>query len=274
VIASGGTAGSSVGTCPSPAFDDPHAADRAACRFAAGATPADTLGISDEQLRSLPLKHIIVMMKENRSYDHYFAQLHSAGQPDSEALPASFSNPDLGNTAVTPFHQTTTCVHNDPGHQWAEMHNQINDGRMDGYVKSAANTTSTDGHFVMGWYDASDLPFYYFLANTYAIADRYFPSVRSGTWPNRDYLLLGTSDGPRSPHATPTVTPCSICSTLRVRHRRCRRTRHQQALAAVTELYSRLPCQLRSRVLSAQRLDELLELGDPERDVHTLAIHE
>jgi phospholipase C len=75
------------------------------------------------------------------------------------------------------------------------MHNQVNGGRMDGFVKSAANTTSTDGHFAMSYYQPADMPFYYFLANTFALADRYFASVRSGTAPNRDYLLLGTSDG-------------------------------------------------------------------------------
>jgi phospholipase C len=58
-------------------------------------------------------------------------------------------------------------------------------------------TAGGDGHFVMDYYDGTDLPFYYFLANTFAIADHHFPSVRSGTWPNRDYLMLGTSDGVR-----------------------------------------------------------------------------
>jgi phospholipase C len=61
-------------------------------------------------------------------------------------------------------------------------------------VRSAANTTGSDGHFAVGYYEAADLPFYYFLASTFALADHYFPSVRSGTFPNRDYMLLGTSD--------------------------------------------------------------------------------
>src|SRR6185312_8673012 len=52
-----------------------------------------------------------------------------------------------------------------------------------------------DGHFVMGHYQEAALPFYYWLADTYAINDRHFASARSGTWPNRDFLLLGTADG-------------------------------------------------------------------------------
>jgi phospholipase C len=53
-----------------------------------------------------------------------------------------------------------------------------------------------------GIYDEHDLPFYYFLADTFAIADHHFPSVRSGTFPDRDYLLLGTSDKVKSTQYT------------------------------------------------------------------------
>ena len=69
---------------------------------------------------------------------------------------------------------TTTCLHSDPDHQWNAMHTQVNGGAMDGFVRSAAQSTLTDGHFALGYYDDSDLPFYYFLANTFALADRHF----------------------------------------------------------------------------------------------------
>jgi phospholipase C len=62
-------------------------------------------------------------------------------------------------------------------------------------VVSGADTTGGDGHFVMGNYQAADLPFYYWLASTFAINDRHFAAVRSGTFPNRNFLLLGTADG-------------------------------------------------------------------------------
>ena len=182
-------------TCPSAVAADTTAAQRKACTFKPGALVADTLGLTAAARQKIPLKHIIVMMKENRSYDHYLSQLPTHGQPDAEALPANFTNPDKQGATVAPFHQTTTCVHDDPSHQWAAMHNQVNGGKMDGFVTSAADTTGTDGHYVMGWYGDTDLPFYYFLANTFALSDRYFASARTGTWPNRDYLLLATSDG-------------------------------------------------------------------------------
>jgi phospholipase C len=202
-------------SCPSAVVPDTRAARREACAFSAGALPNDTLEITPEQRLALPLRHLIVMMKENRSFDHYFGRLYLQGQPDSEPLPTNFSNLDRGNQPVTPFHLSTTCLHNDPGHQWKEMHDQVNGGAMDGFVRSAAVTTNTDGHFAIGYYDSSDLPFYYFLANTFALADRHFAAVQSGTWPNRDYLLLATSGGVRESYAGyPSTTLPTIFNQL------------------------------------------------------------
>ncbi len=143
----------------------------------------------------MPVDHVIVMMKENHSYDQFFGQLYLHGQPDSERMPPGFSNPDGLGQQVPAFHATSTCPEHDPDHQWVSMHAMVDGGKMDGFITSAIRSVHGDGHFVMAYFDDRDLPFYYFLANTYAIADRHFPSVRSGTWPNRDYMLLGTSDG-------------------------------------------------------------------------------
>jgi phospholipase C len=182
--------------------DSAFAPQRAACSFAAAATPADTLGVTEALRGRLPIKHVIVLMKENRSYDHIFGQLAAHGQPDSEPVPSTFSNLDANDMTVAPFHEPTTCVHYDPHHQWADMHAQVDGGKMDGFVTNAQahndpdpGQPPSDGHFVMGYYDNSDLPFYYWLASTFALADHHFASVRSGTWANRDFLVAGTSDG-------------------------------------------------------------------------------
>src|SRR5262245_13473047 len=189
----GGDGGVTAPQCPSPVAADPLVGARLSCTFAAGALPRDTVGLSDAARAQLPIKHIVVMMKENRSFDQIFGGLKTL-QHDAEVFPATFSNKDKGGNVVTPVHLDTTCLNYDPDHQWQHMHDQVNNGMMDGFVTSAANTTGSDGHFALGYYDQFDLPFYYFLANTFAIADHYFPSVRSGTFPNRDYMLLGTSD--------------------------------------------------------------------------------
>src|SRR5882672_2293716 len=176
--------------CSTPVPQDPRAADRAACAFRAGSRAADTVALPSG---SLPIQHVIVVMKENRSFDHIFGAL-SAVQSDAMTFPPGFNNPDPHGAPVAPFHLHTTCEPYDLGHQWEAMHRQIDGGKMDGYAKVAAAYTGTDGWFALGYYNQTDLPFYYWLASTFAINDQYFPSVRSGTYPNRDYLLLGTSD--------------------------------------------------------------------------------
>jgi phospholipase C len=162
----------------------------------------DTLGLDAAAQAALPIKHIIVMMKENRAFDHLLGQLNSQGQPGTEAIPSTFTNLDLKGNVVAEAHQTTSCIPYDPDHQWTAMHNQVDTGKMDGFVTSAANTTGSDGHFAMSYYDNTDFPFYYFLATTYALNDRHFASARSGTFPDRNFLLLGTTAGIMSTGAT------------------------------------------------------------------------
>jgi len=183
------------GTLAASERPDPMAARRAACAFKAGARVTETLPLSERERGAIPIRHVVVVMKENRSFDHLLGNLHASGQPEVEAIPSTFANLDEEGASVHPFALDTTCVNQDPGHQWAEMHRQVDDGAMDGFVFNGADSTGGDGHFVMGTYAATDLPFYYWLANTFALEDRHFPSVRSGTWPNRSFLLLGTADG-------------------------------------------------------------------------------
>lgn len=174
-------------------------AQRSSCTFGPGSKVGDTIGFTPEMRKKLPIRHIIIMMKENRSFDHIFGEISKAGQPEAEPVLDGFSNPDPAGVPVPRYHETHTCLDADPDHQWEAMHNQVNGGAMDGFVKSAAATTTgndgQDGRFVMGYFDQNDLPFYYFLGTTFALADRYFASALTGTWPNRDYLLAGTSDG-------------------------------------------------------------------------------
>lgn len=192
--------------CPSAASADPREADRLACKFSSGSLATTTVNTTEAARQKIPIEHVVVVMKENRSYDHIFGAL-SKSHPDAEAVPPTFSNKDAAGNDVKPFHSATTCIPTDPGHQWVDMHNQVNGGAMDGFVTNAASTAfpgPSDGHFVMGYYDETDLPFYYFLAKTYALADRHFPSVLAGTFPNRDYLYLGTSDGVKYTFGIPT----------------------------------------------------------------------
>jgi phospholipase C len=194
----GGAESGPPGACPSPVPADPLAAQRQACTFTAGAMVKDTLGIDEATRAAIPIKNIIVLMKENRSFDHLLGAIHDEGRPVVAPIPTTFTNLDLDGGVVSPFHEATTCIAEDPDHQWAAMHAQVDNGKMDGFVISAAVSTGTDGHFVFGHYDQTDLPFYYWLAATYPLNDEHFASVRSGTFPNRNFLVLGTNDGVQS----------------------------------------------------------------------------
>lgn len=189
-----GGAGGMSPSCPTPPIADTKEAERAACTFAKGAKVADSIGITQAERAAIPIQHIVVVTQENRSYDHYFGKLAEQGQPDSEAVPPTYANPDKNGVSVKPAHMASPCVPADPPHQGTAMHAGWNNGKMDGFVKSAA-VSGSNGHYVMNYYDQSDFPFYYFLANTFAISDRYFGATLGGTWANRDYLYAGTSDG-------------------------------------------------------------------------------
>ena len=75
------------------------------------------------------------------------------------------------------------------------MHQEIDGGKMDGFTAANENSTDPSGKRAMAQYGPNDLPYYYALAKTFGIGDRYFASVPGPTYPNRYYLIAGTSFG-------------------------------------------------------------------------------
>ena len=195
-----------IATLPTPPDDpglgcgaqipvDTTATNRDLCRYQAGSHASESLGLDPAVVSAIPIRHVIIMMKENRSFDHLFGKLHDRGQPDVEAIPVDYANLAVDGSAVFPTHAPTTCIPHDPGHQLAEVLESLDGGKMDGFVRAAARSTGTDGTFVMGTYDQTDLPFYYWLATTYAIGDRTFAPMASGTFGTRNFLMFGTNAG-------------------------------------------------------------------------------
>lgn len=191
----GGSAWDASACTPGPTLPaDRLAAERAACDFDTGATVAETLGIDDATRRAIPLTHVIVVMQENRSFDHLLGQLSVTTQPDAEPVPATWVSLATDGTPVAPFPLDSTCLEADPPHQWDAMHEGWNGGAMDGFVR-AADTGGSNGHYVMGAYGQADLPYYYWRAGQFALADHFFAAALGGTWANRDYLYAGSSYG-------------------------------------------------------------------------------
>jgi len=164
--------------------------------LAAGAAPA--AAGADDETGHIPIDHVVVLMQENRSFDSYFGQLHFEGQPHSAPEPRGARNPNPTSEDAPPiraFHQTANCEVADLNHSWTGTHQELDGNRMDGFTAANAVPADPTGSRAMGFYDRQDLPFYYALYSQFAIGDRYFASVPGPTFPNREYLLAGTSFG-------------------------------------------------------------------------------
>jgi len=148
------------------------------------------------------LRHIIFFLQENRSFDSYFGLL---GQyKASEGLPNDVDGLNLNTTLtntqgqpVHPFHYQTVCTENlSPA--WNEAHVDVDGGLMDGFMWTTTSVPSTidpTGTRAMGFYNQSDIPYYYEAAARFATSDRFFSPALTNTVPNRMYLFTGTSFG-------------------------------------------------------------------------------
>lgn len=169
-----------------------------ACPFIAGQTVAETHPESPRGT-DIPIDHIVFVMQENRSFDHLFQTLPAYGQADVDIAPAETSNRDRQGV-VRPISRATSPCTDGPPHSWNAVHAQMNGGRMDGFAASG-------GGNAMIHYDADWLPFYYSLANTFAIADRYFSSVPRAVHASLSRLPTTSPRAHQNRGASPTAAP-------------------------------------------------------------------
>jgi phospholipase C len=216
--------------------------------------PADEHGRNAAALQNL--KHIIVVMQENHSFDNYFGALayvpggayhpvdadrdhagHDRANHDQDdvdrggcrpddhrcvdgltckvardgTLSCANFNVDADGSKVFAFHDTNRCVKPDVDHGWVASHAEANWAdpnaalrrfRGDGFVRQNDLTEQIDNGVesptedeTMGFYTQAELPFYYDLAQKFAISDRHFCSVLGPTFPNRSYSMAATSFG-------------------------------------------------------------------------------
>jgi phospholipase C len=139
------------------------------------------------------IKHIVVLMMENHSYDNKLGMLKRAGA-DGFTLGAdgkpTATNPYANGDIQHAFRMPTTCqISGKPSQNWHDSHTSFDSGKNDGFVKSASGAVS------MGYWQWADQPFYYSVAKQFPIADRYFCSLLGQTFPNRRFLMSGTSMG-------------------------------------------------------------------------------
>jgi phospholipase C len=139
------------------------------------------------------IDHIVVLMMENRSFDHMLGYLKLEGaNPEVNGLEAAMSNMH-GNNSYPVHHLPTTVFEHDPGHQGdavAEQLSKNNGGFVDNYV--SIHKKDPPG-LIMGYHNASAVPVYDHLVRNFCVCDSWFCSVPGATWPNRLYSLTGQS---------------------------------------------------------------------------------
>jgi phospholipase C len=151
------------------------------------------------------IDYIVVVMMENRSFDHMLGYLTLGGRHDIDGLQPTFANVYDGRTY--PIHRLgrTALDHDeDPKHGGKDVSRQIAGGTMGGFVQNFIESRpdelkerfkAREDPVVMGYYDGEALPVYDHLAKTFCVCDRWFSSVPGATWPNRLYAVAGHSNG-------------------------------------------------------------------------------
>jgi len=144
------------------------------------------------------IRHLVVLMMENHSFDNYLGVL---GRGDGLPVDAD-GNPDAVNATAggrllgSKRFATTEQHARVPSQSWEASHEQWANGNNDGFVRSAERQRSdVDPSVAMGCWNDVDLPFYYGLARAFPVADRWFSSCLGPTFPNRRFLVAGTANG-------------------------------------------------------------------------------
>jgi len=176
---------------------------RAFLQFLSSAALTAALPASIERALAIPahqrkgtledVEHVVILMQENRAFDHYFGTLRGVrgfGDPRVMALPSGrpvWFQPD-GNGFVLPFHPTTPdfglAFLEDTPHGWPDTHAAWNDGKYDRWIPNKGRST-------MAFYTRQDIPFFYALADAFTICDAYHCSFLGATDPNRYHMWTG-----------------------------------------------------------------------------------
>jgi phospholipase C len=142
------------------------------------------------------LKHVVILMQENRSFDHYFGTLSGVrGFGDKQILTYQdgrtiFEQPDASRTDLgflLPYHLTDQ-TDSDLDHSWTGDHEAWNNGLWNDWVPAKTEES-------MGYFTRDDIPFQYALADAFTICDGYHQAIMGPTSPNRMYFWTGTSSG-------------------------------------------------------------------------------
>src|SRR5580700_2975296 len=164
----------------------------AAAAFAASLMPPNVRRALAQPFRRGQLsdiKHVVLLMQENRSFDHYFGTMAGVrGFDDPDALRLAdgrsvFHQPDERSPDgyLLPFHldTRTSSAQKIPStsHAWAVQHEAWNGGKMDQWLPAHRKADGPNGPYCMGYYNREDIPFQFALAEAFTICDTYHSSM-------------------------------------------------------------------------------------------------
>ncbi len=145
--------------------------------------------LSSEALRAVSsqIRHIVVVMMENRSFDHFLGWLPNANGTQAGLIYQDVNGESHATHELAP--DWTGCGFNDPDHSYAGGRIEVDNGLMDGFMKTSGADT-----FAIGYNQETDNLFLPPFARTFTTCDMYFPSILGPTFPNRIFQLCGKAD--------------------------------------------------------------------------------
>ncbi len=158
-------------------------------------------------------EHIVILMQENRSFDHSFGKLRGVrGFNDPRAIDLPNGNPvwlqsNQAGETYAPFHlnmkDTRATWMSSLPHSWENQVNARNDGRFDQWLNVKRNSIKEYSNMplTLGHYNRQDIPFYYELADGFTVCDQHFCSALTGTNPNRLFFWTGTIRAEQTQHS-------------------------------------------------------------------------
>jgi phospholipase C len=147
---------------------------------------------------NMPIDHFVVLMMENRSFDHYFGWLPNADAVQNRTYP----DPDNGNSQVPTRHASTLgqaqwqgCDHPDPDHSWAGGRKQLGSSLTNTRNEPDGFLEGDNDEFALCYYNEGDLGFIHPAGKAFTVFDRFHCSLMASTWPNRYYMWSAQSGG-------------------------------------------------------------------------------
>lgn len=160
-------------------------------------------------------KHVVMLMQENRSFDHVFARYRGVrGLDDPRAIRLPDGNPvflqtdEKGDTYM-PFrydiHRTKITWMGSLPHGRDDQVKAANHGKYDKWLqyKKASNKSYKSLPLTLGFYHKEDIPFYHAMADSFTVCDHFHCSIQGPTTPNRIFFWTGTNRNPNDPKEAP-----------------------------------------------------------------------